>query len=371
MSEFFENLYIAAASGLEAVVKRELINAGFEPGGAIYGKIPVNGNLRDAAYLNLSLRTANRVYLCLAKGEANSFDDVYEQVKKLPFKDFLPRDARITVNASSHKSKLYALSALQRVTKRAICDAMGGSLSETGATYSFTLDISDDVMHLLLDTSGEALHKRGYRKLVGAAPLSETTAAAMLLLTGYKGGVLADPFAGSGTIPIEAALMATNTAPGLKRSFAFENFPFFGADTTRLLREELSHEISSVRPDIAGYDIDPSAVSMANAHLKAAGLSGKVHFQVRPVSELNSRFRSGHVVTNPPYGKRLGTGDELKKLYLELKEAKGRLPGFTFGIISAYPAVERLLGKADRRRKLYNAELETTFYSYFPKLKIR
>ena len=327
MSEFFENLYIAAASGLEAVVKRELINAGFEPGGAVYGKIPVNGNLRDAAYLNLSLRTANRVYLCLTKGEANSFDDVYEQVKKLPFKDFLPRDARITVNASSHKSKLYALSALQRVTKRAICDAMGGSLSETGATYSFTLDISDDVMHLLLDTSGEALHKRGYRKLVGAAPLSETTAAAMLLLTGYKGGVLADPFAGSGTIPIEAALMATNTAPGLKRSFAFENFPFFGADTTRLLREELSHEISSVRPDIAGYDIDPSAVSMAPESCRAfrqSPLSGPPRFGAEFPLPLGARRDQSSIREAPRDGRRV------KKIVPGIERGKRKASGLYF-----------------------------------------
>ena len=354
---------------MEAVVKRELIKQGFEPGGASYGRIPFKGGLTDAARLNMTLRTANRVYLDLTSCKAETFDDVYDAIRALPFSDFIPHDAKIIVNASSHRSKLFALSALQKVAKRAVADAMGGTLPETGETYRFTADVSDDVLNFMMDTSGDALHKRGYRKMVGEAPLSETLAAALLLLTGYRGGVLIDPFCGSGTIPVEAALIATNTAPGLKRTFAFENYPVFDGKITRELREELTAKIADVKPDIAGYDVNPSAVSMAEAHLKAAGLSGKVHFQLRPVSELSSRFKSGHVVTNPPYGIRLGDGEELKKIYAELAAGKKRLPGFTFGIISAYPGLERALGKADKRRKLYNAEIETTFYSYFPKIR--
>ena len=355
---------------MEAVVKRELIKSGFDPGGAVYGRIPFKGGLSDAVRLNMTLRTANRVYLCITRGAAVTFDELYDLVRAVRFSDFIPDNAKIVVNASSHKSKLFALSALQKVTKRAVADAMGGRLSETGETYRFTVDVSDDNMTLLLDTSGDALHKRGYRKLMGEAPLSETLAAALLMLTGYKGGVMLDPFCGSGTLPIEAALIATNTAPGLKRRFSFENYPIFPEQITERIREELTSEITDVKPDIAGYDINPSAVSMAEAHLKAAGLEGKVHFQVRPVSQLRSRFKFGHVVTNPPYGVRLGKDEELKKLYSELAAAKKALPGFTFGIISAYPAVERIMGKADKRRKLYNAEIETTFYSYFPEKKI-
>ena len=164
----------------------------------------------------MTLRTANRVYLCITRGAAVTFDELYDLVRAVRFSDFIPDNAKIVVNASSHKSKLFALSTLQKVTKRAVADAMGGRLSETGETYRFTVDVSDDNMTLLLDTSGDALHKRGYRKLMGEAPLSETLAAALLLLTGYKGGVMIDPFCGSGTLPIEAALIATNTAPGLK-----------------------------------------------------------------------------------------------------------------------------------------------------------
>lgn len=369
MAEFFEKIYVTAASGLEAVVKRELLRAGLEPGGAVYGRIPVGGTLKDAVLLNLSLRTANRIYLCLTSGRADTFDDVYDRIRRLPLADFIPHDAAIVVNAASHKSKLFALSALQKIAKRAVCDTMGGSLPETGDVYRFTVDVSDDNMSFLLDTTGEALHKRGYRKLMGEAPLSETLAAALLMLTGYRGGVLIDPFCGSGTIPIEAALIATDTAPGLTRGFAFENYPFFPEGLIKDLRAELTGKIRDVRPDIAGYDINPSAVSMAEAHLKAAGLSGKVHFQARPVSELSSRFKTGHVVTNPPYGVRLGSGEELKKIYSELAAGRERMPGFTFGIISAYPGLERIFGKADKRRKLYNAEIETTFYSYFPKMK--
>lgn len=358
----FDKFYVAAASGVESVVKKELIRMRYTPGSAEYGLVPVKGGAECAAELNMRLRTAGRVYFTISEGVAETFDELYELVAGIPFKDFLPRDARVTVDARSHKSKLFALSAVQSVTKRAVAANMGGSMSETGERYRFLVSIDDDNAKILLDTSGEPLHKRGYRMYVGAAPLAETLAAAMLILAGYNGGVLIDPFSGSGTIPIEAALIATNTAPGLNRSFSFERYPLFSSANAEKVRERLSSEIVDVTPDICGYDIDPEAVRLAIKHLAAAGLKGKVHFQCRDVKELSSRFSSGHVVTNPPYGVRLGNERELFKLYKTFGTALKAMPGFTAGILTAYPFAEKAMGiAADKRRKLYNASLECNF----------
>ena len=194
----FDRFYVAAASGVESVVKKELIRMRYAPGSAEYGLVPVKGGAECAAELNMRLRTAGRVYFTISEGVAETFDELYELVAGIPFKDFLPRDARVTVDARSHKSKLFALSAVQSVTKRAVAANMGGSMSETGERYRFLVSIDDDNAKILLDTSGEPLHKRGYRTYVGAAPLAETLAAAMLILAGYNGGVLIDPFSGSG-----------------------------------------------------------------------------------------------------------------------------------------------------------------------------
>ena len=369
----FDKFYVAAASGVESVVKKELTRLNYEPGGAEYGLIPVTGGIPDAVKLNMALRTANRVYMCVAEGMCDTFDALYEFVRAVPFEDFLPSDARVVVNAKSHRSALFALSAVQRVVKRAVCDRMGGTMSESGTTYPLLCVLNENRALLMLDTTGESLHKRGYRTYVGDAPIRETLAAALLLLAGYRGGVLIDPFSGSGTIPIEAAMIATDTAPGLNRAFAFENFGMFSAKTVRDVRESLTAEIKTdAKPEICGYDIDPKACETALRHLSAAGLEGKVHFQRRDVKELSSRFNSGHIVTNPPYGIRLGTDKELKKLYRCLSERYAAMRGFTLGVITAYPFFEKDFGRRpDRKRKLYNSEIESVYYIFNAQNKAR
>lgn len=370
----FEKIYVAAASGTESVVKKELARMGYEPGGADYGLIPVAGGIPDAVKLNMALRTATRVYSVIAEGYADDFDSLYEFVRSVPFEDFLPSDARADVNARSHKSALFALSAVQRVVKRALCDRMGGTMSESGKTYQIRCVINENRAMLLLDTSGDSLHKRGYRTYVGDAPIRETLAAAMLLLAGYRGEVLIDPFCGSGTIPIEAALIATETAPGLNRAFKFEDYDVFDPRTVNEVRESLRALVKTdFKPEICGYDINPKACLAANRHLIAAGLGGKVHFQCRDAGELSSRFSAGHIVTNPPYGIRLGGNNgELTKLYNDFGKRYADMPGFTLGIITAYPFFEKDFGtRADKKRKLYNSEIESVYYIFNARNKAR
>ena len=348
----FTKIYVAAASGTESVVKKELTRMGYGPGGADYGLIPVTGGIEDAVKLNMALRSATRVYSLIAEGYADNFDALYELVRAVPFEDFLPSDARVVVNAKSHRSALFALSAIQRVVKRALCDRMGGTMAESGKTYYLRCVINENRALLLLDTTGESLHKRGYRTYVGDAPIRETLAAAMLLLAGYRGGVLIDPFSGSGTIPIEAAMIATDTAPGLNRAFAFENYDVFPSETIKNVRESLIAAVKTdFKPEICGYDVNPKACELANRHLIKAGLGGKVHFQRR--------------VTNPPYGIRLGKSGELKSLYRNLGERYADMRGFTLGVITAYPFFEKDFGmRADRKRKLYNSEIESVYYIF-------
>ncbi len=362
----FEKIYVAAASGTESVVKKELTRMGYGPGGADYGLIPVTGGIEDAVKLNMALRSATRVYSLIAEGYADNFDALYELVRAVPFEDFLPRDAAVNVDAASHRSALFALSAIQRVVKRALCDRMGGTMAESGKTYYLRCVINENRALLLLDTTGESLHKRGYRTYVGDAPIRETLAAAMLLLAGYRGGVLIDPFCGSGTIPIEAAMIATDTAPGLNRAFAFENYDVFPSETIKNVRESLIAAVKTdFKPEICGYDVNPKACELANRHLIKAGLGGKVHFQRRDAGELSSRFSAGHIVTNPPYGIRLGKSGELKSLYGNLGERYADMRGFTLGVITAYPFFEKDFGmRADRKRKLYNSEIESVYYIF-------
>lgn len=361
---------VSAASGTEAVLKRELLSLGYAPGGAEYGRVDFVGNMRDVARANVFLRTAGRVRIVLAEFPARTFDELYESVRGVRWKDILPPDAAVAVSAKSLKSALFSLRDIQRVTKRAIADAMcartGARMPENGEKYDIEVSLTADVAAVTLDTSGAGLHKRGYRVKLGEAPIRETLAAAMLLLSVWRADrPFIDPFCGSGTIPVEAALIGTDTAPGIRRNFSFESFssapPVIAS--VRDEAEQLIKRDAALR--IRGGDIDPAALKLAREHAARAGMDKYIHFQTQDVKDLSSRFSHGVIVTNPPYGERLMNGAELGALYGEFGRAFARLDEWSAYVITSSPSFEKYFGrKADRVRTLYNSELECRFYRF-------
>ncbi|MBQ4072516.1 MAG: class I SAM-dependent RNA methyltransferase [Clostridia bacterium] len=358
-------LSVTSASGIEAVTKRELESLGYAPSGATYGRISFEGDYRDMARANVMLRTANRVFINIARFHAETFDELFDGIKNIPWQSIIPKNARVIVNAKSFKSKLYALSSIQKITKKAIVTAMG-SLFESGGTYTLEVVVNEDDVLVALDTSGTALHKRGYRTYVGEAPLRETLASAIILLSIWKWDrPFVDPFCGSGTLPIEAALIATNTAPGLNRNFAFENF-IKAPEVITSVKEEARDNIVLDRDlRISGFDINKDAISLALRHARNAGVDSKIHLQVADMRTLSSRFSHGVIVTNPPYGERLLGEKELQTLYRDFGKAYRSLDDWSAYVITSYDNFERYFGaRADKTRKLYNSELECKLYRY-------
>lgn len=364
-------IQISAASGTEAVLKRELSSLGYTPDGARYGRIRVEGDMRDVARCNVFLRTAGRVRIILADFSAQSFDELFDAVYALNWRDVLPRDAAVTVTAKSVKSRLYSLSDIQRITKKAIaakmCAAYGcARMSETGAVYGIEASADEDVFTLALDTSGDGLHKRGYRIYLGDAPIRETLAAAILQLSVWrKDRPFADPFCGSGTFPIEAAMIAANVAPGLTRRFSFEEFP--NAPTVSdSVREEARAMIDrSYKPRIQGFDINPSAIKLAVKHAERAGVREMIHFQTADMRIFSSRYSHGVICTNPPYGERLMTPKEVETLYRDFGAVFSRLDEWSAYVITSFRGFEKHFGRrADRTRKLYNSEIECNLFAF-------
>lgn len=358
-------LSVTSASGIEAVTKRELEGLGYAPGGAVYGRISFDGEYRDVARANVMLRTANRVFINIARFHAETFDELFEGIKNVPWQNIIPKNARVIVNAKSFKSKLFALSSIQKITKKAIVTAMG-NLFESGGTYTFEVVINEDEVLVALDTSGTALHKRGYRTYVGEAPLRETLASAIILLSVWKWDrPFIDPFCGSGTLPIEAALIATNTAPGLNRNFAFENF-LKAPEVLSSVKEEARDNILLDRDvRISGFDINKDAISIALKHARNAGVDNKIHLQVADMRSLSSRYSHGVIITNPPYGERLLKEKELQNLYVDFGKVYRSLDDWSAYVITSYGNFERYFGaRADKTRKLYNSELECKLYRY-------
>lgn len=358
-------LSVTSASGIEAVTKRELEGLGYAPGGATYGRISFEGDYRDMARANVMLRTANRVFINIARFHAETFDELFDGIKNIPWQSIIPKNARVIVNAKSFKSKLYALSSIQKITKKAIVTAMG-SLFESGGTYTLEVVVNEDDVLVALDTSGTALHKRGYRTYVGEAPLRETLASAIILLSIWKWDrPFVDPFCGSGTLPIEAALIATNTAPGLNRNFAFENFIKAPEVITSVKEEARDNIVLDHDLRISGFDINKDAISLALRHARNAGVDSKIHLQVADMRTLSSRFSHGVIVTNPPYGERLLGEKELQTLYRDFGKVYRSLDDWSAYVITSYDNFERYFGaRADKTRKLYNSELECKLYRY-------
>lgn len=364
------NIEVAAASGIEAVVKRELVRLGYAPSGANFGRIEFEGTFEDVLRANVFLRSANRVRIVLAKFKAETFDELFDGIFSMRWQDVLTRDARIIVDAKSVKSKLFALSAVQSVVKKAIISKLStvynGTFDESGAPYCIEAAIVDDVVTVTLDTSGEGLHKRGYRTYLGEAPIRETLAAAMIQLSVWNPErALIDPFCGSGTIPVEASLIGLDIAPGMNRNFACEQF----ANAPKV-REKVQDEAEQrIKRDrqlrISGFDINKDAIKLALKHAERAGVKDNIHFQVQDMRDISSKYAHGVIITNPPYGERLMKEDELKALYRDFGRVTAKLDEWCVYTITSYRGFEKYFGRrADKVRKLYNSELECNFYQY-------
>lgn len=361
---------VASASGIEAITKRELVRLGYEPSGANFGRIEFDGTYKDVMRANVFLRTANRVRIVLGAFKAETFDELFDGIYAMRWQDVLAKDAKIVVDAKSQKSKLFALRSVQSIAKKAIISKLStvyrGTFDESGAEYDIEVSLQNDVATVTLDTSGEGLHKRGYRTYLGDAPIRETLAAAMILLSVWNPSrALIDPFCGSGTIPIEASMIGMNIAPGMNRNFACEQF--YGAPN---VREDVQDEAQSlinrdIDLHISGFDINKDAIKLALKHAERAGVKDKIHLQVGDMRDVSSRFSHGVIITNPPYGERLMDEDELKKLYRDFGTMTSKLDEWCVYAITSYRAFEKYYGKrADKIRKLYNSELECNFYAY-------
>jgi len=360
--------------GLEAVLKREIQDLGYEISLVEDGRVSFRGDIQAICRVNIFLRTAERVLLQTGRFRAETFDELFEKVKAIPWEEYIPADGKFWVTkATSVKSKLFSPSDIQSIVKKAIVERMKQHYGvtwfpEDGAAYPVRITFLKDEAVIGLDTSGVSLHKRGYRRLTSKAPITETLAAALIMLTPWKGDrILVDPFCGCGTFPIEAAMMAANMAPGVNRSFAAEDWKnlIVRKSWYEAVTEANDLMDDTVATDIQGYDIDPDMVKAARENAKEAGVDHMIHFQARPVSELRHPKKYGFVITNPPYGERLEEKTALPGLYREIGEALGRLDSWSAYLITSYEDTERYIGrKADRNRKIYNGMLRTYFYQF-------
>ena len=360
--------------GMEAVLKREILDLGYEISQVEDGRVTFLGDLEAVAYANVFLRTTERILIKVGKIHAETFDELFEGTKALPWEDYIPEDGKFWVaKANSIKSKLFSPSDIQSIMKKAMVERLKTvyhreRFEETGAEYPIRVSILKDEVLIGLDTSGVSLHKRGYRQMTAPAPITETLASALILFTPWKKDrILVDPFCGSGTFPIEAAMLAANMAPGMKRHFLAEKWEnLIPIRHFEDAREEAADLVDlSVETDIQGYDIDGEIIKAARANARMAGVEQLIHFQQRPVSELSHPKKYGFVITNPPYGERLEEKKNLPALYKEMGDAFHRLDSWSEYVITAYEDAEKYIGrKADKNRKIYNGMMKTYFYQF-------
>lgn len=364
---------VTSASGIEAVTKRELYKIiGKEDLSAINGRIKFDGDESDVAKCNLNLRTGNRVEIVLGGFKAETFDDLFEGIKAIPFEEYICRDGKIIVNAKSVQSKLFAYSAIQSVSKKAICERLCkkfgvNELGESGARYKIEVAALKDYVTVTLDTSGDGLHRRGYRGLVGEAPLKETLAAALVELSVWnKSRPLADLFCGTGTIPIEACMIALNIPAGLNRGFDFQNWKCFDKKIfDRAAEEAKANIVTDADLRIGGFDIDDKQLKLARKHAELAGVDKYIHFQRADMRDFSSRFSHGVIISNPPYGERLSDRKEVEKLYRDYGKKVASLDDWCAYTLTPVDDFERLFGKkADKKRKIYNGKIECCYYSH-------
>lgn len=368
------HLIVPCHFGVESVLKREIIDLGYEIERVEDGRITFSGNLLAICRANVFLRTAERVMIQVGRVKAQTYDELFEAVKALKWSDFIPENGKFWVKkASSVKSKLFSPSDIQRIVKKAIVENLkqeyGVSwFSEDGASYPIRVFFYKDEAVIALDTSGESLHKRGYRYYTSKAPISETLAAALIMLTPWnKDRILVDPFCGCGTFPIEAAMIAANIAPGMNREFTGETWTnFIDKKLWYQAVNEANDKINDdIETDIQGYDIDGEMIEYSRKNAINAGVEHLIHFQERPVSGLSHRKKYGFIITNPPYGERLEEQKNLQKIYTTLGEKYKALDSWSAFIISSYENVEKDMGiKATKNRKIYNGMIKTYYYQF-------
>lgn len=360
--------------GLEAVLKKEIIDLGYEISQVEDGRVTFIGDAEAICRANVFLRTAERILLKVGRFTAISFEELFQGTKNIPWEDYIPQDGKFWVaKASSIKSKLFSPSDIQSVMKKAMVERMKSRygvnwFAENGSAYPLRVFLYKDKVTIGMDTSGDSLHKRGYRTMTSRAPITETLAAALLMLTPWKKDrILVDPFCGSGTFPIEAAMMAANIAPGMNRSFLAEDWKNLiprkcWYEAMDEADELVDREVSA---DIQGYDIDGEIIRAARANAERAGVDHLIHFQQRPVSQLSHPKKYGFLITNPPYGERLEEKAALPAIYRELGERFAALDSWSAYVITSFEDAEKYIGrKADKNRKIYNGMLKTYFYQF-------
>ncbi|MDY3760557.1 MAG: class I SAM-dependent RNA methyltransferase [Eubacteriales bacterium] len=362
-----------SAFGIESVTAREISELGYKDILTENGRVTFRGDFDDIARANVCLRTADRILIKLAQFKATTFEELFQGVYAVEWADILSPDAFIHVVGKSVKSTLFSVPDCQSITKKAIIEKLKLKFGkeifpEDGAEYRISVSILKDIVTVTLDTSGAGLHKRGYRSLAGEAPLKETLACSLLLLSYWRGErLLVDPLCGSGTIPIEAAMIALDIAPGMNRGFAAERWQNFDYDAFERARDEAKQRVrTDLNLNIYGSDIDPKAIELAMRHAEEAGVDEYIRLKQMNVADLASKEKYGFIVTNPPYGERLGESREAEELYRVMGKAFSALDTWSFYVITSNPYFEKNFGrKADKRRKLYNGKLECQYYQYF------
>lgn len=367
-------LIVPCHFGLEAVLKKEITDLGYDISKVEDGRVTFLGDEEAVCRANIFLRSAERILIKIGSFHAETFEELFQGTRELPWEDFIPKDGKFWVaKAASVKSKLFSPSDIQSIMKKAMVERLKkiyhvSWFEEDGESFPIRVFLMKDEVTVGLDTTGDSLHKRGYRKLTAKAPIAENLAAALIMLTPWKKDrILVDPFCGSGTFPIEAAMMAANMAPGMNREFTAENWNHIvGKRNWYDCLDEANEMVDlSVETDIQGYDLDPAMVSIARENAKLAGVEKLIHFQRRPVSELSHPKKYGFIITNPPYGERLEDKKDLPAIYTALGERFRALDSWSMYLITSYENTENDIGKkADKNRKIYNGMMKTYFYQF-------
>ena len=360
--------------GLEAPLKREIYDLGYDITKVEDGRVSFTGDAEAIVRANIHLRCAERVLVEVGRFTATTWDELFENIKRLPWEEYIPVNGKFWVTkATSVKSKLFSLTDIQSIAKKAMVDRMKKYydiqwFEESGASYPVRIFILKDEVVVTLDSTGTPLHKRGYRTYTSKAPLSETMAAALIELTPWHPDrILVDPFCGSGTFLIEAAMMAANMAPGLNREFISMDWKnLIEPATWKECIAEAAEEVdTSVKVDLQGYDIDPDAIKIARLNAKQAGVEHMIHFQVRDVADLKHPKKYGFIITNPPYGQRLEDKKDLPALYGKLSDAYMALDSWSMFVITSWEDTPKYMAKkVDKNRKIYNGMLKTYFYQF-------
>lgn len=360
--------------GMESVLKKEIVDLGYDVTEVSDGRVTFWGDEEALCRANIFLRTAERILIKIGSFHAETFEELFQGTQNLPWEQYIPSDGKFWVaKAASVKSKLFSPSDIQSIMKKAMVERLKriyhiSWFEENGESFPIRVFLMKDEVTVGLDSTGESLHKRGYRKLKAKAPIAENLAAAMILLTPWnKDRILVDPFCGSGTIPIEAAMMAANMAPGMNRSFTAENWNHIVPKKNWYEALDEAREMIdlNIDTDIQGYDIDDEMVSISRENAKLAGVDKLIHFQRRGVEQLSHPKKYGFLITNPPYGERLQDKEQMPALYRTIGERFRELDSWSMYLITAYEQAEQYIGrKADKNRKIYNGMMKTYYYQF-------